>query len=153
QCDKRYLRATHASPTLNEAGTAPCQTNIDHVGEGRIMFLGIDLTQLLSVYGYWAVLLVVAAESMGLPVPGETPLLSAAVYAGLSGHLSIALVIAAAATGAILGDNAGFFIGRTAGERVLGRLGQPTRRSGRALVVGRYLFGRHGGKAVFLGRF
>ncbi|HZS89087.1 MAG TPA: DedA family protein [Chloroflexota bacterium] len=117
------------------------------------MFLGIDLTHLLAVYGYWVVLLVVAAESMGLPVPGETTLLSAAVYAGLSGQLSIALVITAAAAGAILGDNAGYLVGRTVGERVLGRLGRPTGRSGRALVVGRYLFGRHGGKAVFLGRF
>jgi membrane protein DedA with SNARE-associated domain len=90
---------------------------------------------------------------MGLPVPGETLLLSAAIYAGLSGHLSIALVIAAAAAGAILGDNGGYLIGRTVGERVLRRLGRPATRSGRALVVGRYLYGRHGGKAVFLGRF
>jgi membrane protein DedA with SNARE-associated domain len=117
------------------------------------MILGIDVTHLLAVYGYWAVLLVVAAESMGLPVPGETTLLSAAVYAGLSGHLSIALVITAAAAGAILGDNGGYLIGRSLGERLLRRLEGRSRRSGRALLVGRYLFRRHGGKAVFLGRF
>ncbi len=117
------------------------------------MFLGIDLTHLLAIYGYWVVLFAVAVESMGFPVPGETMLLTAAVYAGVSGHLSIALVIAGAAAGAILGDNGGYLIGRTVGERVLGRFSRPTGRSGRALIVGRYLFHRHGGKAVFFGRF
>lgn len=117
------------------------------------MVLGIDLAQLLMTYGYWVVLLAVAVESAGFPVPGETMLLTAAVYAGLSGHLSLALVIASAAAGAILGDNAGYLIGRTVGERVLQRLGRSGGRSGRTLVVGRYLFERQGGKAVFFGRF
>ncbi len=117
------------------------------------MVLGIDLTQLLTTYGYWVVLLAVAVESVGLPVPGETMLLTAAIYAGVSGHLSITLVIASAAAGAILGDNGGYLIGRTLGERVLWRFGRPDGRSGRALVVGRYLFGRYGGKVVFFGRF
>jgi membrane protein DedA with SNARE-associated domain len=90
---------------------------------------------------------------MGLPVPGETMLLTAAVYAGVSGHLAIALVITAAAAGAILGDNVGYLIGRTLGQGVERRFGGAGRRSGSALQVGRYLFQRHGGKAVFFGRF
>jgi membrane protein DedA with SNARE-associated domain len=80
-------------------------------------------------------------------------LLTAAVYAGVSGHLAIALVIAAAAAGAILGDNVGYLIGRTLGEGVERRFGSASGRRGSALRVGRYLFQRHGGKAVFFGRF
>jgi membrane protein DedA with SNARE-associated domain len=114
------------------------------------MVLGIDVPGLLTAYGYWAVLVAVAVESAGVPVPGETMLLTAAVYAGASGHLSIALVIICAAVGAILGDNGGYLIGRTVGERVLGRFGGAR---GRALVVGRYVFERHGGKMVLFGRF
>ena len=114
------------------------------------MVLGIDVPGLLTAYGYWAVFVAVAVESAGVPVPGETMLLTAAVYAGASGHLSIALVIICAATGAILGDNGGYLIGRTVGERVLGRFGGAR---GRALVVGRYVFERHGGKMVLFGRF
>lgn len=117
------------------------------------MFLGIDLTHLLATYGYWVVLLAVAIESMGIPLPGETVLLTAAVYAGASGHISIALVIAAAAAGAILGDNLGYLIGRTVGEHILDRYARRSRAGARTLLVGRYLFQRHGGKAVFFGRF
>jgi membrane protein DedA with SNARE-associated domain len=90
---------------------------------------------------------------MGLPVPGETMLLTAAVYAGTSGNLAIALVIAAAAAGAILGDNGGYLIGRRLGEGVERRFGGTGGRSRSALRAGRYLFQRHGGKAVFFGRF
>jgi membrane protein DedA with SNARE-associated domain len=57
-----------------------------------------DLMHLLSTYGYWAVLVFVAIESTGIPFPGETMLLVAAIYAGRTHQLSIALVIAAAAT-------------------------------------------------------
>ena len=63
---------------------------------------------LLSTYGYWAVLVFVAIESTGIPFPGETMLLVAAIYAGTTHQLFIVLVIAAAASGAILGDNLGF---------------------------------------------
>ncbi len=116
------------------------------------MFAGIDVAQLLAVYGYWAVVLAIALESMGLPVPGETTLLAAAVYAGISGHLSIALVIVSAAAGAIAGDNIGYAIGRLVGKRAL-QHARPTTRHGRALLVGRFLFQRNSGKAVFFGRF
>jgi membrane protein DedA with SNARE-associated domain len=116
------------------------------------MFLGIDIAGLMGTYGYWAVLLVVTAESMGLPVPGETMLLTAAIYASISGHLAIGMVIVAAAAGAILGDNLGYLIGRLVGSRLERRFGVEGR-SARALLVGRYVFRKHGGKAVFFGRF
>src|SRR5256884_8995189 len=90
-----------------------------------------ELTHFLTAYGYWAVLVFVAIESTGIPFPGETMLLVAAIYAGTTHRLSIALVIAAAASGAILGDNLGFWIGRAGGYRLLRRHGRYSRPDGR----------------------
>jgi membrane protein DedA with SNARE-associated domain len=112
-----------------------------------------DLMHLLSTYGYWAVLVFVAIESTGIPFPGETMLLVAAIYAGTTHQLSLPLVIAAAATGAILGDNLGFWVGREGGYRLLRRYGRFLRLDERKLKLGLYLFMRHGGKVVFFGRF
>lgn len=109
------------------------------------------LTHLLTTYGYWVVLIFVAIESTGIPFPGETMLLVAAIYAGTNHHLSIALVIAAA--GAILGDNLGFWVGREGGYRLLRRYGRYIRLDERKLKLGQYLFRKHGGKVVFFGRF
>ncbi|HEX6482806.1 MAG TPA: hypothetical protein VF043_28520, partial [Ktedonobacteraceae bacterium] len=81
-----------------------------------------DLTHLLNIYGYWAVLLFVGIESTGIPFPGETILLVAAIAAGTTHQLSIAWVIVAAASGAILGDNLGFWAGREGGSRRLAPL-------------------------------
>lgn len=114
---------------------------------------GLNLTQLVMTYGYWAVLVFVAIESTGIPFPGETMLLLAAVYAGKTHHLSILLVIIAAASGAILGDNLGFWVGREGGYRLLRRYGRYIRLDERKLKLGQYLFLKHGGKVVFFGRF
>jgi len=111
------------------------------------------LTQLLNTYGYWAVLFFVAIESTGIPFPGETMLLAAAIYAGSSHHLSIVFVIVAAAAGAILGDNLGFWVGREGGFRLLRRYGRYIHLDERKLKLGQYLFQKHGGKVVFFGRF
>ena len=115
--------------------------------------LGFDPNGLIVAYGYPAIVLVIALESMGLPLPGETVLLSAAVYAGLTHQLSIVLVVLAASFGAVLGDNAGFWIGRRLGFPLLQRYGCYIRLDERRLKLGRYLFARHGGKVVFFGRF
>src|SRR5437016_6974433 len=112
-----------------------------------------DLLHLLATYGYWAVLVFVAVESIGIPFPGETTLLIAAIYAGTTHRLSIPLVIVAAASGAILGDNIGFWIGREGGYRLLRRYGRYIRLDERKLKLGQYLFMKHGGKVVFFGRF
>src|SRR5258708_10961697 len=112
-----------------------------------------DLTHLLNTYGYLAVLVFVAIESTGIPFPGETMLLVAAIYAGTTHRLTIYWVIAAAATGAIVGDNLGFWIGREGGYRLLRRYGRYIRLDERKLKLGLYLFRRHGGKVVFFGRF
>jgi membrane protein DedA with SNARE-associated domain len=118
-----------------------------------IHFAAHDLTNLINTYGYWAVLLFVAIESTGIPFPGETMLLAAAITAGTSHQLHIWLVIAAAAAGAILGDNLGFWVGREGGFRLLRRYGYLIRVDERRLKLGQYLFQKHGGKVVFFGRF
>ena len=111
------------------------------------------LTNVIATYGAWIVGGTVAVESMGIPVPGETMLVTAAVYAGTTGELSIAHVVLAAIVGAIVGDNAGFWIGRTVGFRWVVRHRSRLRLTTRRLKLGQYLFLRHGGKVVFFGRF
>lgn len=111
------------------------------------------VAQTIQSYGLWAVFVIVMLESSGLPLPGETALLAAAMYAGATGHISIWEVIAAAAAGAILGDNIGYWVGRRFGFRLLLRYGRYIHLHQARLKVGLYLFGHHGGKIVFFGRF
>jgi membrane protein DedA with SNARE-associated domain len=108
--------------------------------------------EFVATYGYFAVFLIVAAESAGVPLPGETTLVSAAIVAG-QGLLDIRLVIACAALGAILGDNAGYWVGREYGFPIVMRYGRYFRLDESRLKLGQYLFLRHGGKIVFFGRF
>src|SRR2546427_9475132 len=112
-----------------------------------------DFQHFLATYGYWAVFFFVAIESIGIPFPGETMLLVAAIDAGKTHQLSIVLIIIAATCGAILGDNIGFWIGREGGYRVLRRYGKYIGLNERKLKVGIYMFRKHGGKVVFFGRF
>jgi membrane protein DedA with SNARE-associated domain len=99
------------------------------------------------------VFLLVMGESIGIPVPGETALIGAALYAGSTHKLEIGLVIAVAIAGAIIGDNIGFSLGRYGGARLLLRHGHRIRLDEGRLKIGIWLFRRHGGKVVFWGRF
>jgi membrane protein DedA with SNARE-associated domain len=110
-------------------------------------------TTLIAKYGSFAVAGVVCLESMGLPLPGEAMLIAAAIYAGKTGGLSIAEVIAAASVGAIVGDNIGYWIGREIGFRLLVRYGHYIGLTETRIKLGQYLFMQHGGKIVFFGRF
>jgi membrane protein DedA with SNARE-associated domain len=92
-------------------------------------------------------------ESAGIPMPGETVLVSAAVYAGTRHALDIRFVIAAAAAGAIVGDDIGFWVGREFGEPLLERWGHLIGLDARKRMLGRFLFERYGGSIVFFGRF
>jgi len=112
-----------------------------------------ELSHLLSAYGYWSVGCIVALESMGIPLPGEVTLIAAALIAASGHDLNIWYVIAAATAGAILGDNAGFGIGRVFGYRLLVRYGRYVGLTEARIQLGRYLFLRHGAKVVVLGRF
>jgi membrane protein DedA with SNARE-associated domain len=118
-----------------------------------LQFIGSNLDSLLATYGYLAVFVFVGVESIGLPVPGETMLVTAAIYAGTTGRLSIFWVIVASAAGAIVGDNIGYAIGRTGGYRLVKRYGRYIRLEENRLRLGQYLFDKHGSKVVFFGRF
>jgi len=111
------------------------------------------INHLLQSYGYLAVFVFIAVESLGLPLPGETTLIAAAIYAGSTHHLNIGVVFLAAAAAAILGDNAGYWLGRSAGRRLVRRYGHLVRLDATKMKVGRYLFARYGGTVVFAGRF
>jgi membrane protein DedA with SNARE-associated domain len=102
--------------------------------------------------GYPVLFVLIAMETTGIPLPGETALFTAGILAG-RGHLSIELVIAVAAAAAIIGDNVGFMIGRRLGRRVLLAPGPFERHRRRLIEVGEPFFERHGPKAVFLGRW
>jgi membrane protein DedA with SNARE-associated domain len=111
--------------------------------------LGITVS---SSLGYLLPALV-GLESMGIPSPGETALVLACVMAS-QGKLQIELVIAIAATAAIVGDNIGYWIGRKAGRRVLTSERGPFHRRRIALIAyGDRFFAKHGARAVFLGRW
>ncbi|KMO27517.1 DedA family protein [Methylobacterium aquaticum] len=113
----------------------------------------LPVADLISHYGYGAIFLIVTLESAGVPMPGETVLISAAVYAGSTGQLQIGLVVLAAALAAIIGDNFGYWVGRRWGMPLLLKHGGKIALDQRRLKLGQYLFRRHGGKIVFFGRF
>ena len=110
-------------------------------------------TDLILHYGYLAVFVVVGLESLGVPLPGETTLVAAALYAGATHQLNIAGVIAAASAGAIIGDNIGYLVGHQGGYRLLVRYGRYVRLDARRVKLVRYLFLRYGAAVVFFGRF
>jgi membrane protein DedA with SNARE-associated domain len=112
----------------------------------------INVSHLVEVFGYPLLIGVVMAESAGVPMPGETGLITAAVLAS-KGKLQIELVIACAAFAAIVGDNIGYQIGRKGGRWLLERPGRFQRERSEVLRMGEPFFERHGPKAVFFGRF
>jgi len=113
----------------------------------------VSIGHLIETYGYLAVFALVAAESLGIPLPGETALITAAIYAGHTHRLNPWLIFAVASAAAIIGDNIGFWIGDKGGYRLARRYGSKVRLDERKLKIARYLFDRHGPKVVFFGRF
>jgi membrane protein DedA with SNARE-associated domain len=118
-----------------------------------VFVLLTQIQPLVAQHGYWVVFLIVMLESAGVPLPGETVLVLASGYAGATGQLSLSLVITCAAAGAIIGDNIGFWIGRTWGRKFLLRYGKFIHLPESRLKLGQYLFDKHGAKIVFFGRF
>lgn len=112
-----------------------------------------ELEQLLHQYGLALVFAVVGLQALGLPLPGTTALIAAALYAATNHGLPIAGVIAAGALGALAGTSVGFVLGRWGGEKLLlrlaGRVGQSPERVQRL----RSEFAAHGGAWLFVGRF
>jgi membrane protein DedA with SNARE-associated domain len=108
---------------------------------------------LIHVYGLLAVALVVGLECVGVPLPGETALLGAAIYAGTKHDLNIVAVILTAAAAAIVGRAIGYALGRGFGYWLLLRYGGYVRMNEARIKLGQYLFLRHGGKIVFIAQF
>jgi membrane protein DedA with SNARE-associated domain len=111
------------------------------------------LVELLHTYGNAVLGVVVGLESLGLPLPGETLLIAAAILAGTTGQLNIVFVVLSAAIGAMVGQAAGYWIGWGIGFRLLSRYGRYIGLTDRRLAFGRALFRRHGIKVIVAARF
>jgi membrane protein DedA with SNARE-associated domain len=110
------------------------------------------VTDLILDYGLVLLFALVALESMGVPLSGETALITAGVLAA-QGHYSIVWVIVVAAAAAIVGDNVGYWLGRKGGRKLLERTPYIRDYFARVLPPSERFFNRHGAKAVFFGRF
>jgi membrane protein DedA with SNARE-associated domain len=110
------------------------------------------VTEFLDDYGLYFLFVVIALESFGLPLPGETSLVLASVAAS-QGHYDIVAVIAVAASAAIVGDNLGYWTGRTGGRALIARWSLLRRWTDRVLPPAERFFARHGGKTIFIARF
>jgi len=113
----------------------------------------VNIDHLVASYGYLAVFAFVAIESLGIPLPGETALIAAGVFAAHSHSLSPWVIWLVASVAAILGDNVGYLIGTKGGYRLVRRYGPKVHIDEAKVKVGRYAFARWGGKVVFFGRF
>src|SRR5256886_14942074 len=107
---------------------------------------------LVASYGYVVLFFLVGLESLGLPLPGETALVTAAAFAAL-GHLPIYGVVATAIAAAVIGDNGGYWIGRAGGIALVRRYGRVLHLKESHLARAHTSFERHGPKTVFIGRF
>ncbi|CAN5704954.1 DedA family protein [soil metagenome] len=117
------------------------------------IFSSTSIAHLIHVYGLWVLFAVLTLESIGVPAPGETALITAALYAERTHQLDIGWVIVVASAAAIVGDNIGYLLGRSVGVPLVGRYGRYVGLTESRLKVGQYLFLKHGGKIVFFGRF
>ena len=116
-------------------------------------WIGLEsLQQLLQTWGYGVIFVAMLLENAGLPLPGETVTLLGGYAAG-SGQLKLAGVMAAAAAGAVVGDNLGYWMGRRYGWELIQRVGRLLGQSPDALERLRHTFQRHAGPSVLLGRF
>jgi membrane protein DedA with SNARE-associated domain len=108
---------------------------------------------LIHEYGLIAVAAIIALECLGLPVPGETALLGAAIYAGTKHELNINAVIATAAGAATVGRMIGYVIGYKFGSPLLLQYGHYVWLTPGRIKLGQYLFMRYGGKIIFFAQF
>ncbi|AFZ35860.1 SNARE associated Golgi family protein [Stanieria cyanosphaera PCC 7437] len=118
-----------------------------------IELLSLDNVQEIArQYGYWAVFIGIALENTGIPLPGETITIVGGFLAG-SGELNYWLVLASSISGAVLGDNFGYWIGKVGGWKFLLRVGSIFRIPEQQLELAKDKFSKNAAQAVFLGRF
>ncbi|MEV4266078.1 DedA family protein [Kribbella sp. NPDC049584] len=123
------------------------------MGEPLLLAQAIAIPTGVAVLAYLVVGLVIGIESIGVPLPGETTLVAAALLASQH-HLRIEFVILAAAAGAIIGDSIGYFVGRKAGRRLFERLGRRFHHfSADRIARAEKYFHKYGVWTVFFGRF
>ena len=106
----------------------------------------------LSHYGIWAVLLLVLVEDFGVPAPGETVLIAAAIYAG-AGELNVVSVGVTGFVAAVLGDNIGFAIGRYGGRALAERWGRYVFLTPKRLDKAQAFFDRQGSWIIVFARY
>jgi membrane protein DedA with SNARE-associated domain len=114
-----------------------------------------SFTTFIEQHSQWALLVMfvlLMLESFGLPVPGETALIACSVLAS-QGDISIVWVIVVGVLAAIVGDNLGYWAARKGGRPLLERHRLTRPYAEKYLPRGERFFAKHGGKAVFLGRF
>ena len=112
----------------------------------------MEVGHLINEYGYIIVAVLVAAENLGLPLPGESALITAAAFAA-HGHLRLPGVIIASTAGTIVGGSGGYWIGRAGGLRLVHRIGKFIHVGDADIQKGHEFFEKHGAKTVFLARF
>ena len=111
-----------------------------------------NLQEIARIYGYWAVFVGIALENMGIPLPGETVTIIGGFLAG-SGELNYWWVLGSAIAGAVLGDNFGYWVGRTGGWQLLVRVGHIFRIPEHRLEEAKDRYSKNAVQAVFFGRF
>jgi membrane protein DedA with SNARE-associated domain len=106
----------------------------------------------LQHYGLWAIFLLIMVEDFGIPVPGETILIAAAVYAG-AGQLNVVTVGVVGFIAAVIGDNIGFAIGHFGGRALALRWGKYVFLTEERLDKAQAFFDRRGAIVITFARF
>jgi len=108
----------------------------------------VRVQPLLHRYGYILVFLTILVEGVGIPAPGQTFLIAAALSAA-HGNLSLVWVLISACLAAGLGNSLGYLLGRWGGRRLLARF----KVRGDRLARLEEKFRRYGGGVVLVARF
>ncbi|MBD2187354.1 DedA family protein [Pseudanabaena mucicola] len=116
-------------------------------------FFSLEIIQgWIQQYGYWIVFFGIMLENAGIPLPGETITLVGGFLSG-NGELRYPLVLVCTVIGAILGDSAGYWLGRWGGLPALEKIGKLFRMPSDEIAIAREKFRGSADRAVFFGRF
>jgi len=107
---------------------------------------------ILDKWGYLSVAAFIGVESFGVPAPGQTIMVAAAIYAG-AGRLNIFGVAAIAFVAAVLGDNVGYWIGVRGGRKAVHRFGKYIFITPERFERAEKFFARRGNRIVLVARF
>jgi membrane protein DedA with SNARE-associated domain len=111
------------------------------------------LTDFVATYGIWVVAAFIALESMSVPLPAEAALMAAAIFAARTHDFDIWHLLVIGTLAAVVGNVAGFWIGRRFGSQLLLRHGRRVGLTEQRIKIGQWLFARYGGRFVFTARF